>query len=37
MLIIQSVNIAHLTAGMQFKFWEVGLENNGVEEFGCHD
>ncbi len=33
---IQMVDIAHLAAGVQFQFGDVGVQQNGVEKFRGH-
>jgi hypothetical protein len=30
-VIIQAVNVTHLTAGMKFEFWEICCQKDGVE------
>ena len=34
---VQMVNVAHLAAGVQFEFGEVGLQQNGVEKLRAHE
>ena len=36
-LVIQAVNIAYFAARVQLQLWIVGLQKNGIEEFGAHD
>src|SRR5882757_3732690 len=37
MVAIEIVDVANLAAGVQFQFGVVGLQKDGVEEFGAHD
>ena len=34
---IQGVDVADFSAGVQFQFGEVGLQQNGVEKFRAHE
>jgi hypothetical protein len=36
-VIIQFVNVANLATGVEFEFRDVGCEQNGAEELGCHE
>ena len=36
-VLIQMVNVAHLAAGVQLQFGEVGLQQNGVEKLRVHE
>ena len=37
MFVIESVNIADFSAGVQFQFRKIGVQQNGVDDLGSHE
>ena len=35
-IVIELVNVSHLTAGVELKVREVSLQKDGIEKFGVH-